>query len=240
MRKKPVTAVLFDLDDTLFDHRHSCRAGLRAMREVIDCLAGVSDEELDKTYHLWLELVHKRVLNGEVNSEEARIERLTGFFNDFNHEVSDEELAVATKHYTGAYRDNRRTVPGCLEVLQALKGTVKLGILTNNLVEHQLPKIEVLNIGQFFDSVTISEEAGTKKPEPEIFQIALERTGANAEETVMVGDSWESDIVGATSLGIRSVWLNRDGVETPQEGTAAELDSYHPTSKAVETILSID
>jgi HAD superfamily hydrolase (TIGR01549 family) len=233
-----VTTVLFDLDDTLFDHRHSCLAGLRAMREVMDCLAGVSDEALDKTYHYWLEFVHKRVLSGEVNSEEARVERLTGFFSDFNHEVSDAELAVTTEHYTCAYRENRRPVPGSLEVLEALSGKVKLGILTNNLVEHQLPKIEVLQIGQFFDSVTISEEAGTQKPEPKIFQIALKRTGARPEETVMVGDSWESDIIGATSFGIRSVWLNRYGVQIPEEGIAVELESFNPTQKAVETILS--
>ncbi|MDP6359142.1 MAG: HAD family hydrolase [Planctomycetota bacterium] len=238
MSERPVTTVLFDLDDTLFDHRHSCMAGVRAMRDLMLCLNGVSDEKLEQTYHYWLELVHKRVLTGEVNSEEARRERLTGFFGEFDHEVSEKELSVATERYTGAYQKSRRTVPGSVEVLQTLSGQVKLGILSNNLVEHQLPKIEDLEIGQFFESVIISEEAGAKKPEPEIFQIAIERLDSRPEETVMVGDSWESDIVGATSFGIRSVWVNRYGIEIPEEGVATGLDSFQPATAAVDAILN--
>ncbi|MDA0837767.1 MAG: HAD family hydrolase [Planctomycetota bacterium] len=238
MCKTTITAVLFDLDDTLFDHRHSCLAGVRAMREVIGRLHDVSDKKLEETYLFWLERIHKRVLTGELSSDEARIERFTGFFSDFDYELNDDEFLVASEHYSAAYQLEWRTVPGSLEVLEALQGQVKLGIITNNLVEHQITKIQKCNIGHYFDAVTISEEAGACKPEPEIFRIALERLGVKSEEAVMVGDSWESDIVGATSLGIRSVWLNRYGVEIRAEGKAAELHSFQPASAAVEAIFS--
>ncbi len=60
-----IRAVLFDLDDTLFDHRHSCRAGLSALRDGFDVLKGLGDEELEERYFYWLELIHLGVLSGK-------------------------------------------------------------------------------------------------------------------------------------------------------------------------------
>jgi putative hydrolase of the HAD superfamily len=61
----------------------------------------------------------------------------------------------------------------------------------------------------------VSEEAGVSKPDPRIFEMALERANARAGEAVMVGDSWANDVEGARAAGIRAVWFNRDGRLAP-------------------------
>jgi FMN hydrolase / 5-amino-6-(5-phospho-D-ribitylamino)uracil phosphatase len=62
-----------------------------------------------------------------------------------------------------------------------------------------------------FDTITFTQEVGVQKPDPRVFRFALERAGKPAAESVYVGDSWDSDYLGARSVGMKAVWLNRAG-----------------------------
>jgi putative hydrolase of the HAD superfamily len=84
----------------------------------------------------------------------------------------------------------------------------------------------------------VSEEAGVAKPDPKIFEIALDRLGVGALETVMVGDSWINDIAGAAAAGLRTVWFNRTDLERPAEpGGVLELAALEPVAQVLAAIL---
>ena len=81
-----------------------------------------------------------------------------------------------------------------------------------------------------------SEEVGVSKPDPRIFQEALDRARAEPPDAVMLGDAWATDIEGALASGIRPVWLNRFG-ETRPIGSVVELTSLEPVDEALEYYL---
>jgi len=84
--------------------------------------------------------------------------------------------------------------------------------------------VEQHGLGEFFEFVLVSARVGIRKPDPRIFQMAMERMGATPEKTLMVGDTLGADILGARHAGIKSVWItrradrpdNRDHLDTIQ------------------------
>ena len=220
---RTLKAVLFDLDDTLYDHLHSAKHGLIALSQRYPAMLEVPVRELEDRYSRALEQVHVRLLHGEVTQTEARTLRMQELFQSFEIQVSDEQAFAEYKQFRRDYESVCRCVPGSETLLRRLRQLgLRLAIVTNNLVSEQLPKLEQLGIHGSFDVVSISEEVGAPKPDPKIFEITLHRLAVSSSEAVMVGDSLASDVAGARSLGMRTVWLNRrpdtvlerpDGVE---------------------------
>jgi FMN phosphatase YigB (HAD superfamily) len=83
----------------------------------------------------------------------------------------------------------------------------------------------------------ISEEVGVTKPDPRIFGIALDRLGQRPESTVMVGDAWGTDIVGAHAAGLHAVWFNRFGAPSP-DPSVAEIHALEPTHSIASFVVS--
>jgi putative hydrolase of the HAD superfamily len=98
-----------------------------------------------------------------------------------------------------------RLCDGAHEVLEKLSKRFKLHIITNGFMEVQYKKLENSNLRQFFDRIFISEEIKSPKPSREIFMHALRNTNARKRESLMIGDSWEADIIGAMDAGIDQV-----------------------------------
>jgi HAD superfamily hydrolase (TIGR01509 family) len=120
-------------------------------------------------------------------------------------------------------------VEGARELLAALHGRAATGVVTNNVAAEQRQKIAACGFGPFLDAVVISEEAGVTKPDPRIFRVALDRLGRPAEEAVMIGDAWETDIAGARAAGIRPIWLNRFDAASP-DPSVTEVRSLVPAA----------
>jgi FMN phosphatase YigB (HAD superfamily) len=91
----------------------------------------------------------------------------------------------------------------------------RVGMITNGPSQIQRDKITRLAIAELFEFILVSEEEGVWKPDPVIFERALELTGMQARDAVYVGDSPEHDIAGARAAGIRSIWINRRGRDWP-------------------------
>jgi putative hydrolase of the HAD superfamily len=103
-----------------------------------------------------------------------------------------------------------RLYPETHEALRGLKNYgYKLGIISGNN-DDLLRQLEWLEISDYFDSITYSQEARANKPEPAIFQLALKRASCSPDEAVHVGDKYESDILGARKIGITPVLVDRD------------------------------
>lgn len=108
--------------------------------------------------------------------------------------------------------------------LHDLKQRYTLGLLTNGAPDLQRSKIEGAQLPNVFDAVLISGEVGVGKPEPRIFEVAVEALDASVTETVMVGDNPSRDILGARRAGMRSVWINRDGQRLPDGAPLADAE----------------
>lgn len=235
----PIKAVFFDLDDTLFDHLHSTRAGLQAVCEAYPILRQRSIDMLFADYTRLLDEVHLRVLQGELSIDEARRERFRRFF--LLHAPDTENLLSVVEHaallHREQYQANRQVVAGAIALLEHLHTQVKIVVVTNNIVVEQIDKLRYLKLNHLVDELVTSEETGFIKPDPRIFQVALERCACRAEEVVVVGDSWKSDILGAQQAGIRAIWLNRTGLPCPDPQLALELQALEPLAEAVKLIV---
>ena len=98
------------------------------------------------------------------------------------------------------------------ELLKSAKrARVPLALITNGASDTQREKLSALGIEHSFDTVVVSGEVGVAKPDPAIFQLALDRLAVSREGVWHVGDSLTADIVGAKAAGLTAVWINRGG-----------------------------
>ena len=207
--KRPdVRAILFDLDDTLFDQQYCSRVALTALREGFPVLAAEPFEAFELRYRILLEEIHLLVLSGALTPAAARLQRYHRFLSAV-YAATLEDAERANELYHVAYRAARRPVAGAVELLSHLKPHVRIGIITNNVRHEQVEKLKHCGLDGLVDLLVTSEDVGVAKPDPAIFHAALEQLACRPDEVVMVGDNWENDIVGASRVGIRSVWLNR-------------------------------
>lgn len=106
--------------------------------------------------------------------------------------------------------------PETKEVLDALTGRYKLGVITNGYSEVQRRKIEMIGITHYFEDIIVSGEEDFAKPDTRIFLKSCERLGVKPEEAVYVGDYYPNDIEGAVRAGITPIWICQDLKEHPE------------------------
>lgn len=218
---------LIDLDETLFDHQHSSRMGLGAMCGLFPELGEKTMDELEDHFWQVLNNNYKDVLDGKLTVDQARINRIAALFEFCNAAVPGERLEELSECYKRAYNESVKPIDGVTAVLKCLRENgYGIVVLTNGFVEMQLGKIKACKLEPYIDYLVASEEVGVKKPEAAIYLEAMRRCGASPEETIMVGDIWETDIVGAYRLGIRCFWLNRRNEPCPDSALAEVI--HHP------------
>jgi putative hydrolase of the HAD superfamily len=230
-------AVLFDLDDTLFDHRVCARTALTTLHEAYDALRTRPFEEVERLHAGFLEELHVRVTSGELPLEQARRERFRRLFTAVGVTPGEDVVLEAAETYRGGYMKIRRAIAGAAALLAAVKERSQVGIVSNNLLEEQQGKLRQCGLDRFVDELVVSEETRVSKPDPRIFQIALDRLGRRANEVVMVGDSWAADVIGARAAGIKAIWFNPERRPSPEpDAGVIELHSLEPVDRALATI----
>ena len=230
-------AVLFDLDDTLFDHRGCSRDALASVQNSHHALGAMALDDLETAHSRVLEELHADVMLGRVPLEQARLERFRRLIAMSGGTPPDEAVARTAATYRDRYKEVRRAVRGARDLLQALSNRARIGIVSNNLFDEQREKLEHCGLAGFIDALVVSERVGVSKPDPAIFVAALEALQCDAAETVMVGDSWAADIAGARAAGIRPIWFNPLGAKSPDGEPVAELRSLEPAAVVAELIL---
>jgi HAD superfamily hydrolase (TIGR01549 family) len=224
--KKRNIAVLFDLDDTLFDHKFSRLKALGALQTKFPELNAFSLEELEQEHEKLLSANYNQVLDGKLSVVDGTTQRIAKLCSLHGVELGFEEAQCVANFYSQEYMKNRQPVPGSKDILTILNKYATLGVVTNGLVEPQIEKLRVCQIAELLDFIVISEVVGYKKPSKEIFEVALKKADVGPSESVYVGDSWSSDVLPALSLGMRAVWLNRYGLKCPNPEVAREINSF--------------
>uniref|UniRef100_B8HWA7 REG-2-like, HAD superfamily (Subfamily IA) hydrolase n=1 Tax=Cyanothece sp. (strain PCC 7425 / ATCC 29141) TaxID=395961 RepID=B8HWA7_CYAP4 len=149
-------------------------------------------------------------------------------FTDFHHFFVDLFTHFATAAPWVVYEE----VPQVLADWQAAE--IQLGVVSN--FDSRLYQVlQVLDLAQYFTSVTISTAVGAAKPEPGIFKSALEKYGCLPAQAWHIGDSWSEDVGGAIAAGLTPVWLNREAQSAPVGTIAMEITSLSNLLLPVET-----
>lgn len=185
-------AILFDLDNTLYDYDAYWAQRLGWALEVVQ---GV-----------YPECDIPALVQGAI-ARHVYARDLPLFLQQAG--IDDVELcAVAQERYRVNFYERLTLYGDTVDVLRALGQQSRLGLITNGPAFSQRPKISHFGLEQFMDVVVVSEEVGMAKPDPAIFWLALRQLGVGPEEAVYVGDSLEHDLRGAAAAGLAFVWMN--------------------------------
>jgi HAD superfamily hydrolase (TIGR01662 family) len=233
----PTRVVLSDLDDTLFDHAHATRAAQRIVAAATPALAAWRPEDLERRHREVLDELHLEVLAGRLTVDDARIERFRRLLEEGGARGTLDLARQIARDYRHAYEIAWQPVPGAIALLTHLRSAgLPIVVVTNNIVLEQRQKIARVGLDRYIDELVTSEEVGITKPSPGIFVEALRRVRARADEAVMIGDAWSTDVEGARAAGVRAVWLNRFDAVAPDPAVAM-LRSLEPIDDAVRVIL---
>jgi putative hydrolase of the HAD superfamily len=199
-----IQAVLFDLDDTLLDHRGAEKAALKDLYNEFDIFSSTTPEELVETYHRINKGLWDKYGKGHIDRD--ALQRLR-FEETLSALRLDSSLYEETgDYYIQAYRNHWEWKNGAAEALETISSNFDVGILTNGFAETQKLKIEQFGLSDIAEHLVISEETGFLKPQPEIFEHATSLTNNRPEEILYIGDSYTSDVIGGRAYGWKVAW----------------------------------
>lgn len=209
------TDIFFDLDHTLWDFEKNSAL---AFNDVIEELKLPFSTELFLSHYVAINNVYwdKYSLN-QVTKEELRIGRIRDTFAKLGHESTTEAMLKMGDDYLKAMPNHNYLFDGAIEVLDYLQEKYKLHIITNGFDEVQSKKLDRSGISGYFKTVTNSETAGVSKPNPDIFNYALDQAKVKVGESVMIGDNYLADIEGALGVGMDAIYYSQSNDKvTPQ------------------------
>lgn len=199
LRHRP-KALFFDLDNTICDHRTSLQIRLDHAFEPI-----LADPEQ-----------RAEAVRASVAIATDGTDHFPDVLRQFKVERPEDIQHAIERYGSDRYR-GLELFDDALEVLEAVRDEFIVGVITNGPTDIQQPKIDLLAIEHLFDFTLISESTGYWKPDPRIFELALELAGVPAHLAVYIGDSPDHDVAGAQAAGIPAVWMNRAGLEWQSE-----------------------
>ncbi len=211
--------ILFDADETLFHFDSFKGMQLMFSRKGVDFTQQDFEHYQKVNKPLWVDYQ-----DGKITAHELKHTRFQEWATKL--ETTTQELNSA---FLEAMADICTLLPGAKELMEALQGKAKMGIITNGFTELQAIRLERTGMTEFFDHVIISEEVGVAKPDTGIFSHALEVMGNPCKSKIlMVGDNPHSDILGGINFGIETCWLNSHS-EEPVTGIAPSytVNSLH-------------
>jgi 2-haloacid dehalogenase len=199
--------LLFDLDDTLFDFR---AAETHALEQELGDAGVACDPSWLAIYREVNAGAWQALEEGRTTPERLRVERFEALFQRLDLDLDAAAFSAGYLRHLGT---QAQLVDGALAMLDAVLPGRRLAVITNGLVEVQRPRLAASVISGRIAVIVISEEEGAAKPDPAIFDIALERMGRPARRDVlMIGDSLSSDVAGGLAAGLDTAWFNPAGL----------------------------
>ncbi|MDR1201681.1 MAG: YjjG family noncanonical pyrimidine nucleotidase [Tannerellaceae bacterium] len=204
--------LFIDLDDTLWDTYHNNKECLKEIYTDYGFNSYFGSFEAFYDYYMPNNL---RLWNQYRNHE---IDRQTLITERFRHVllvkgIDDKGSALQLNHdFLERTTTKTQLIPGAIDLLEYLRPFYKMYILSNGFREVQSRKLFNSGLASYFHRMILSEDANIQKPHKKIFDFALINTNSRRSETLMIGDSWEADVVGAYNARIAQVWLNPEGL----------------------------
>ncbi|TFD65637.1 HAD family hydrolase [Cryobacterium ruanii] len=235
--------MLFDLDDTLFEHRGAVAAGILLHLDRLGGAFATGDRTAATVLWDALEEEHYHsYLAGALDFAGQRRARAQDFAASFHISLTDAEADSWFDDYFLSYRASWRlhddALP-CLDALTKLLPGVHFGLITNGDPVFQGEKIRRVGLTQRFEHVVTSGALGFAKPDARIFQHACALFDVPVEEAVYVGDRLRTDAVGAATAGLTGVWLDRAAASAAPISPTDAVDASRLGILRIETLAEL-
>lgn len=206
MKFKGITDVFFDLDHTLWDFEKNSALTFKKIFEINNIEVNV---DVFLKHYIPINLKYWKLYREEkIQKDVLRFERLNEAFNAIGFKASKDLIHILSDDYIIYLSSFNYLFENTFEILEYLSKKYNLHIITNGFDEVQFKKMNHSKIDHYFKTITNSEIAGVKKPNPKIFNYALNLANTNASSSVMIGDSYEADILGAINIGMDVVFFD--------------------------------
>jgi len=206
MKLKQITDIFFDLDHTLWDFDKNSELTFHKIFEINDIDVSLTDflnVYVPTNLAYW-----KLYRENKIDKESLRFKRLNDVFETIGKPISKELIFKLSDDYITYLSTFNHLFEGTVDILEYLKPKYKLHIITNGFHVVQNTKMKNSNIHHYFDTITNSEMVGVKKPNPIIFEHALSLANVQPDTSIMIGDNYEADILGALNCGLDAICFN--------------------------------
>ena len=203
--------LFIDLDDTVYDFSAASEESFRETYELLQYGRFFDSFEhylsIYKPYNLELWRIYGE---GKITKEELNKRRYSYPLECVG--IHDQELAdTFCKEALSRIPTKGPLMPGAIKLLEYLRPKYRMFILSNGFKELQSRKMHAAGIDKYFDELILSEDIGVNKPNRELYDYALQKTGSTLEESLMIGDMFETDIAGAANIGMEQIYYNPKG-----------------------------
>lgn len=258
-----VKTIIFDLDDTLLWDKQSVATAFKKTCEYAatkydldsQALEDAVRNEAKKLYATYETYDYTKMIGinpfeglwGTFDDEGESFQKMKGIVPTYQREawtngllalgVDDKEFGQElAKRFPEERKKSPFVYEETFEVLDQLKGNYDLVLLTNGSPSLQQTKLTITpEIAPYFSRIVVSGAFGKGKPDPSIFEHVLEKCGISPKEALMVGDNLMTDILGASRVGIPSVWINRENTPEHDDVKATyEIDNLKQLFEVIE------
>ena len=206
MKINGITDVFFDLDHTLWDFDKNSAL---TFGKIFDLNSIKVDLDTFLFFYEPINLKYWKLYREEkIEKKALRFGRLNDAFLAMDHQIQEDQIVKLSEDYITYLSTFNYLFENTFEVLDYLYQHYNLHIITNGFEEVQHKKLTRSKIIHYFDTITNSEMVGVKKPNPKIFNYALKQANAEITKSIMIGDSYEADILGAKSIGMEVIFFD--------------------------------
>lgn len=223
---KNLDAVFLDLDDTIVEYRNSCIAGLSQLSKHVPGLSSTDIDALEQEFREILRANLPALMDGVYSIDGERRLRLETILSRHGIAVNPDLLELCDHEFQEGFWNSRNLLEGAEGILQACRDEgIPIAVITNGDYGMQKRTLKMLSLDRYVDYLITPGSSSELKPSTTLFEKALSLTGADRRRTIMIGDTWHQDIIGALETGITPVWLNRWQSKLPDGQSVIEVHS---------------
>jgi len=200
--------IFFDLDRTLWDFEQNSKTTIENLfkKHRLQEKLNTDFDNFLNTYKLKNHTLWANYRVGKITKDELRLQRYHQSFLAYNLDDAAFALEFNDDYVANCSRETG-LISGALELLDYLKPKYSLHIITNGFIEAQQSKLDNTGLSNYFHQVIVSDGFGYRKPDKRIFHHALKKAGALSENSLMIGDDYGPDILGAKGVGMDQAYF---------------------------------
>lgn len=226
-----IKAVIFDIDDTLYDYVGANAVAFPALCQYVQAELGIpADLFARECDRVLCEMTEELTDQAAIHDRNIRFLRILEKYRKPLHYAP-----ILDAYYWNAMLEHTIPAPGLTECLKGLKAIgCKIGIGSNMTLHWQIKKLEKLGVLPYIDFIVTSEEAGAEKPASPLFALCARKAGCTPEECLFVGDSVENDMEGSRNFGMHPLLYAPNG-SSGEYPSISHFDQLIPllTKKAI-------